>query len=69
MGDAPADWTPLAAGMPPEGVLVDAVASAGRRLRVRWEGRLWRLPDGPHCPCFAPEYWRPASPRPNPPGV
>lgn len=57
------DWTPISARMPPEGMTVDALTPDGRRARVKWEGRLWKLPGGAHCPCFAPEYWRPASGR------
>jgi hypothetical protein len=62
MIDTLADWTPIAIGMPPEGVIVDTITSDGRRLRVKWEGRLWRLPSGTHYPCFTPEYWRPETP-------
>jgi hypothetical protein len=58
--DPPADWTPITVRMPPEGVIVDTVSSGGRLLRVKWEGRVWRLPGGAHHPCFTPEYWRPA---------
>jgi hypothetical protein len=58
--DTSADWTPIGLGMPPEGVMVDTISSEGRRLRVKWEGRLWRLPGGAHYPCFTPDYWRPA---------
>ena len=60
--DTSTDWTPIAVGMPPEGVIVDTLTSDGRRLRVKWEGRLWRLPSGAHYPCFTPEYWRPETP-------
>ena len=60
--DASADWTPITLGMPPEGVIVETITSNGRRLRVKWEGRLWRLPGGDHYPCFTPEYWRPGLP-------
>ena len=56
--DASADWTPIDVEMPPEGVVVDTISSEGWRLRVKWEGRLWRLPGGAHVPCFTPDYWR-----------
>jgi hypothetical protein len=64
--DTSADWTPIAVGMPPEGVIVDTLTADGRRLRVKWEGRLWRLPSGAHYPCFTPEYWRPETPAAGP---
>lgn len=54
----------FAGGMPPEGVIVDAIAPDGRLLWVKWEGRLWRLPGGAHYPCFTPEYWRLQAPAP-----
>jgi len=55
------DWTPITAAMPPEGVIVETL-TADRLLRVKWEGRLWRLPGGAHVPCFTPEDWRPQAP-------
>jgi hypothetical protein len=60
--DTLTDWTPIAVRMPPEGVFVDTMTSDGWRLRIKWEGRLWRLPGGTHYPCFTPEYWRPETP-------
>ena len=65
--DTLADWTPITVGMPPEGVIVDTITSDGRRLRVKWESRLWRLPGGAHYPCFTPDYWRPETPAAAPP--
>jgi len=66
-GDTSADWdwTPITLGMPPEGVVVDTL-TVERLLRVKWEGRLWRLPGGAHYPCFTPEYWRPETPAAGP---
>lgn len=63
-----ADWTPTDEGMPPEGVVVEAIAPDGRHLRLKWEGRLWRYADGPPYHFFTPTYWRlaagmPLSPR------
>jgi hypothetical protein len=52
------DWTPIALGMPPDGVPVDTLTSGGRGVRLKWEGRLWRLPGGAHYPCYTPDYWR-----------
>jgi hypothetical protein len=66
--DASAEWTPIAVGMPPEGVIVDALTSQGRVLRVKWEGRLWRLPGGAHHPCFTPDFWRRVVPVATPVG-
>ena len=63
ISDTAADWMPIAFGMPPEGLIVDTVSSDGRRLLVKWEGRLWRLPGGAHYPGFIPEYWRPSGSR------
>src|SRR5438477_688737 len=65
--DASDDWTPITVGMPPEGAIVDTISSGGRRRRVKWEGRLWRLPGGAHYPCFTPDYWRPGFPAAAPP--
>ena len=64
--DSLADWTPIAAAMPPEGVIVDTITADGRRVRVKWQGRLWRLPSGTHYPCFTPDYWRPEAPVAGP---
>lgn len=61
MSDAPSDWTPIVVAMPPEGVIVDSLSAGGELLRVKWEGRLWRLPTGAHHPCYTPEYWRTAA--------
>jgi len=44
--------------MPPDGVLVDTLTLDGRRMRLKWKGRLWRLPGGTHYPCYTPYYWR-----------
>lgn len=56
--DPAAGWTPITGGMPPEGVIVDAITAEGQHMRVKWEGRVWRLPGGAHYSCFTPEYWR-----------
>jgi len=53
-----ADWTPTDEGMPPEGVLVEAIAPDGRHMRLKWEGRLWRFADGAPYLFFTPAYWR-----------
>jgi len=55
-----ADWTPIDEGMPPEGVVVDAIAPGGQHLRLKWQGRLWLYADGSNYLCFTPTYWRPA---------
>ena len=67
--DTASDWTPIAVAMPPEGVFVDTITSNGRRLRVKWEGRLWRLQSGVHYPCFTPQYWRLETPAVAPPAA
>ena len=54
------DWTPIDEGMPPEGVVVDAVAPDGQLLRLKWQGRQWWYADGSHYLYFTPDYWRPA---------
>jgi hypothetical protein len=41
-----ADWTPTDERMPPEGIVVEAIAPGGGRLRLKWEGRLWRFAGG-----------------------
>ena len=56
-----ANWTPIDEGMPPEGVVVEAIAPDGGHLRLKWQGRLWRFADGSHFPFFTPTYWRPAA--------
>jgi hypothetical protein len=56
--DSATSWTPITGGMPPEGVIVEAITAEGRHLHVKWEGRVWRLPGGAHQPYFTPEYWR-----------
>ena len=53
-----ADWTPTDEGMPPEGVVVEAVGPDGRHMRLKWEGRLWRFADGALYLFFTPAYWR-----------
>lgn len=53
-----ADWTPTDEGMPPEGVIVDAIDPAGRYLRLKWQGRLWLFTDGSNYFYFTPTYWR-----------
>jgi hypothetical protein len=66
-----ADWTPIDQGMPPEGVVVDAIAPNGARLRLKWERRLWLFADGSNYLYFTPTYWRSApitSERPRPAG-
>lgn len=54
-----ADWIPIDEGMPPERVVVDAVAPDGGHLRLKWQGRQWWYADGSHYLCFTPTYWRP----------
>jgi hypothetical protein len=54
-----ADWTPTDEGMPPEGVVVDAIGPDDGRLRLMWKGRLWRFADGSPFLFFTPAYWRP----------
>lgn len=66
-----ADWTPIEDGMPPEGLLVDAIGPGGGRLRLEWQDRLWLFADGSNYVYFTPTYWRPARPtseRPVPAG-
>ncbi|HEX3147553.1 MAG TPA: hypothetical protein VHR66_05680 [Gemmataceae bacterium] len=60
-----ANWTPIDVGMPPESVVVDAIAPQGEILRLVWAGRLWRFPDGSQYVWFTPTYWRPPD---DPPG-
>ena len=62
-----ADWTPTDEGMPPEGVVVDAIGPDGDLLRLRWEGRLWRFAGGSPFPFFTPTYWRRADGTGAPP--
>jgi hypothetical protein len=60
--------------MPPEGVVVETDAPGGR-LRLKWQGRLWRFPDESHYLFHTPRYWRPLAgpvpdaPRPAPPAT
>jgi hypothetical protein len=56
--DPACDWTRITLEMPPDGVLVDTLTLDGRRMRLKWKGRLWRLPGGTHYPCYTPYYWR-----------
>jgi len=44
--------------MPPEGVVVDAIAPDGAHLRLKWQGRLWLFADGSNYLYFTPTYWR-----------
>jgi hypothetical protein len=39
-------------------MVVDAITPDGRHMRVKWEGRVWRLPRGGRYSCFTPEYRR-----------
>ena len=55
----PGDWTPIDERMPPEGLVVDVVTPHGQRLRLKWQGRLWRFPDQSHYLFYTPLYWRP----------
>jgi len=64
-----ADWTPTDEGMPPEGVVVDAIGPAGGNLRLKWKGRLWLFADGSNYLYFTPTYWRLAGPTPERPGA
>ena len=60
-----ADWTPIDAGLPPEGVVVDAIGPDDRHLRLKWEGRQWWFADGSHFLFFTPTYWRRAAAVPS----
>ena len=65
--DTSADWTPITARMPPEGVIASTITPSGgirAVIGVQSEGRLWRLPQGTHYPCFSPAYWRLEAPTP-----
>jgi hypothetical protein len=66
---APVAWTPIDDRMPPEGVVVEADFADGRRLRLKWQGRLWRFRDESHHLFYTPLYWRPlAGPAAGAPG-
>lgn len=54
-----ADWTPTDEGMPPEGMIVEAIDPAGGHLRLKWQNRLWLFADGSNYIFFTPTYWRP----------
>jgi hypothetical protein len=53
-----ANWTPTDEGMPPEGVIVEAIDPAGGHLRLKWQDRLWLFADGSNYIFFTPTYWR-----------
>lgn len=60
------DWTPITEGMPPEEVVVEAIAPDGERLFLKWQNRLWLHADGSAYRYFTPTWWRPAVQRPQP---
>jgi hypothetical protein len=55
-----ADWTPTDEGMPPDGVVVEAITPGGEYLRLKWQNRLWLRADGSAYLYFTPAWWRPA---------
>jgi hypothetical protein len=52
------DWTPTDKGMPPEGVVVEAITPGGEYLRLKWQNRLWQYTDGSAYLYFTPTWWR-----------
>ena len=69
-GTGGAIWTPTDELMPPEGVVVETVTPGGRRIRLKWQHRLWLFEDDTNYLIHTPEYWRPlpaAEPAPSPP--
>lgn len=44
--------------LPPEGLVVDAIAPSGNQQPLRRKGRLWFLPDGSMYVYYTPQFWR-----------
>lgn len=52
------DWTPTERELPPDGVVVDAMDSAGHVQPLRRRGNLFWFPDGSMYVYFVPKFWK-----------
>ena len=52
------DWTPTEQGLPPAGVIVEAMDSGGHVQLLKRDGSLWWFADGSMYVYYVPKFWR-----------
>lgn len=53
------DWISLKHQLPPNGVIVNTMNSAGQITELKHQDRLWFIPDGSVHVYYEPQFWKP----------